>query len=1055
MTILTRQPLWLALAAAMLTLPSAQVFAQDDDEAKAAVKEEAEELDAVVVTGSRIRRAGFDTLEPAVTVGEEYIKTRALTNVADALNEIPGFGAGVTPEGGQNAFGANVNFVNRFGLGTARTLTLVNGRRFVTSNPLTQFTGAAPGGQVDLNAVPSQLIDRVENLAVGGAPTYGSDAIAGTVNVILKTDYEGAEIASTYGLTDFSGNERFNLNGIWGKNFADGRGNMTFSASYDKSDGVLQSERDLFRRTLLNTTNPRDTVAASQPGRTLNDGRVFGTPFNINNNPSTNPLCSSPAAAAAVGATCYDGIPDAVLIRDRRIYALTFGGVVLPATGALNQANGLLRGFGADSRTYLQFDRNGNLVSYDPGIPFNATDASGGDGLNLAETGQIISDLERQTLNATGHFQLTDSMRLFWEGTYFSSESAEIVDQPVFNATTFGGPTGTAGISGAIVFSATDPRLTPQARARRAELGQTSFRLSRASRDLVINNSSNESYIARGVVGLDGEFEALDRSFYWETSVNYGVNKADNFQNVLNQQNFINAINVRTDANGRIVCDPAGTIVAVVAPRADANCVPLDIFGEGRASAAARDYVTGQAVTKTQQEQTIFNANMGFAAFETWAGTVDMNVGYEYREEDGEFNPNEFQIAGLGRSVAFFPLSEGYHTNEFFGEAIVPLVSPDWDFVGLKKFDLTLKGRRVDNTVNGEFDTWTVGFQYRPFDTFEIRGNKTRSLRAPAIVELFLPVSSSFAAFPDPCDSRNINGGTRPATRRANCEALFRSLNITQPFTSNAVSATVPQVSSGDPNLQNEQSDAKTIGFVWQPEVIDGLRVAMDYYEINITNVIANLGAAAIATGCYDNLSFNAADPRNGNSFCSRINRDASGQLVETIGANGVRTPALRAGFVNGGFLDFQGISMDALYNWEISDSDSLQFTFIGFNTDKLANSTNAIVTDVIDGEIGTSERQYQFGVGWVHNNWGVQAQANYLGSAVFDVNNIESVRDQLRVPSYKNYNLSGYYQVNDNLALRAAITNVTDKEPPFGTVGIGTYDILGRRYAVTAEYRF
>lgn len=132
--------------------------------------EEGESQAAIVVTGSRIKRAGFDTLEPATVVSSEYLDARGLTNVADALNEIPGFGVGVNPDGGQSSFGVGQNFVNRFGLGSARTLTLVNGRRFVSTNAPSIF-GNTPGLQVDLNVIPSELVDRIENIAIGGAPT--------------------------------------------------------------------------------------------------------------------------------------------------------------------------------------------------------------------------------------------------------------------------------------------------------------------------------------------------------------------------------------------------------------------------------------------------------------------------------------------------------------------------------------------------------------------------------------------------------------------------------------------------------------------------------------------------------------------------------------------------------------------------------------------------------------------------------------------------------------------------------------------------------------------
>ena len=139
----------------------------------------------VVVTGSRIVRAGYDTLEPATVISSEYIESRGLTNIADALNESPGFGAGVTPEGGQSSFGPGLNFVNRFGLGSNRTLTLINGRRFVASNAPSIFGPAAPAASRS-QFHPNHPRRQHRELAVGGAPTYGSDAIAGVVNVKLK-----------------------------------------------------------------------------------------------------------------------------------------------------------------------------------------------------------------------------------------------------------------------------------------------------------------------------------------------------------------------------------------------------------------------------------------------------------------------------------------------------------------------------------------------------------------------------------------------------------------------------------------------------------------------------------------------------------------------------------------------------------------------------------------------------------------------------------------------------------------------------------------------------
>ena len=197
--------------------------------AEAAAEEAADakaELETIVVTGSRIRRAGFDTLEPATVVTREAIEAQGLTNVADALNRTPGFAGSSTPDGGQSGFNVGTNFVNLFNLGTNRTLTLVNGRRFVSSNPATQFAGVAAGLQVDLNTIPVNMIERIENIAIGGAPTYGSDAIAGVINVILRKDFEGAAFNVGYGLTERGDNQRFNFSSLVGANF--GENNRAF-----------------------------------------------------------------------------------------------------------------------------------------------------------------------------------------------------------------------------------------------------------------------------------------------------------------------------------------------------------------------------------------------------------------------------------------------------------------------------------------------------------------------------------------------------------------------------------------------------------------------------------------------------------------------------------------------------------------------------------------------------------------------------------------------------------------------------------------------------------
>ncbi len=1016
-------------AVGAVTQAAPQDTDEDDEGAPEKSAERTRQLETIVVTGSRIPRAGFDTLEPAIVVDAEYVRNRGLTNVADALNEIPGFGVGVTPEGGQASFGVAVNFVNRFGLGTNRTLTLINGRRVVSSNPTTIFGPAGPGSQVDLNIVPSQLIDRVENIAIGGAPTYGSDAIAGVVNVILREDYEGLTASGVYGKTDRGDAERFNTSWLWGSNFDDGRGNITASAWYDHIEGVLQTRRERFASAFAFQPNPLASVVTTQPGRSpANDGRVnTNIPFNTSNT---------------------DGIPNAVLIRNSRFFTFTGGGLLFPATGPFNLPDGRLRGFGPDQTTYLFFDRNGNLVPYNPGVNFGVNNASGGDGFNLVETAQITSGLQREGLNSSGRWDITDRSSLFFEAQYYRSEGDEIIDQPIYNINLFG------GLSAPITFPTNYPGLSEQARTRLNALGVTSFRLSRASRDLVNNNASGKTDVYRVVAGWRGDFDAADRLFNWEVYYNYGKNESNFFQTVLDQQRFINALHITRDASGRLVCTttpvPGLVIPGGGTPVADPACVPIDLFGEGRTSAAGRNYVTAITNTDSQLELSVFNANIGGDLLQLWSGPWSFNLGYEARTEKGRFTPDAFQQAGRGRAVPILPNGGKFETDEYFFETVLPLVDSGWDLPLLHKFDLTGKFRRVDNTVNGEFDTWTYGFQYRPIADLEFRGNRTQSLRAPAIIELFTPVSNIFTTVPDPCDFRLITGGTAPATRAANCAAFFRQFNITNPatFQSTAVNATVPGTLGGDPNLRNEEADSESIGVVWQPEeILPGLRVAVDYYRIEIDNVIANLNAAAIATGCFDNPVFNAADPANGNAFCSRIRRRADGQIE-----------SIRTGFVNGGFFDFRGNSAEVQYRADLADmglAGQLQFNAALFRLRELKSSINNVTVTDSTGVIGNSKRQYQYGIQYTLDPIGVGLQANYLSGALFSNTNTVETQDILGVESQWTFNADVVYRFSDRGVVRLAITNITDREPPFPLAGgaIGVYDILGRRYALSTEW--
>jgi outer membrane receptor protein involved in Fe transport len=1003
--------------------------------------------DTIVVTGSRIKRAGYDTLEPATVVSKEYLEARGLTNVADALNEMPSFAPGVNPTGNQSSFGVGQNFVNRFGLGSNRTLTLVNGRRFVSTNAPSIF-GNTPGLQVDLNVIPTQLVERIENIAIGGAPVYGSDAIAGVVNVILKKNYQGIGVQALGGITSRGDNGRYNASIIAGKNFGpDDRGNITVSASYDQVNGVLGASRKYFRDGITTGTNPTAGSANTRiPGRTsVNDGRVStGVPYNTNNT---------------------DGIPSTVYIRNGRIFSLTGGGLLLPSTGStINATYGYPAGFGANN-TLLQFNPSGNLVSFNPGIPFGTQNSSGGDGFDLVgTTSQITSSIKRFTTNLMAHYELTDHLNLFVEGTYYNAKGRELIDQSIYNATLFG------GLSAPLRFQSNDPRLTDQARAQLAALGVTSFRLSRASTDLVNNNARSTTQVYRGVIGLEGDFEALGRKFNWEATANYGRTVGDFYQTVLNQQNFVNAINVTRNAAGQIVCNVAGVTAAnnvapnTVLPVADAACVPLDVFGYNRSSQAARNYVTAQTHARSIIEQQVYNINIGSSSLvHLWSGDVGVNIGYEHRNEKAEFSPDAFQLAGLGRAVPIGGNKGQYNTDEGTAELLVPLVAPENHVPLVHSIVAEGRARYVNNSINGTFWAYTYGGRYQPIPDIEFRGNYTRSLRSPSVVEAFTPTSPAFNTFPDPCDRTLISSGTNPTVRARNCAAFYAAYGINgSTFDSQARVATVPVTSGGNQNLKNEVGNSYTFGVVLRPRFLKRFTAAVDWNRIYIRNNITSLTPANIAEGCYDNPNFNTSDVDNANSYCSLIHRDRSsdaqrnGQL-----SNNANNPAIVGTYVNGAFIKLKALTANVDYYAPL-DGIGLADTTVNFSgsfyyLNKWKSSNNGVTVNNSKGTLGLPIYSGQFNVGLVHKAVSLNFQGQYQGKQLLDRTFTVENRDILGVGAYWLFNMSAGVNVNKETSMRVAVSNLFDRDPPFPltTNGLGIYDYLGRRFTVSFQTHF
>lgn len=980
-----------------------------------------EEDKAIVVTGSRIRRSSFDMLEPTVSIDSKYLENRNLTNIADALNELPGFRGSVTPNGAQNGFGQGVNFINTFGLGSNRTLTLVNGRRVVSSNVTTIF-GNNGGTQVDLNIFNPILIDRIDRVSIGGAPVYGSDAIAGTVNVITKTRFTGLEIRATTGVTEYGDNFRYNVSGAYGYNFADGRGNISIAANYEEVRGILTNDRPFLANGVGGQLNPTSALAATlgPVGRSpLNDGRI-------------NPNIGFNNSAT-------DGFPGTVLVTRAGIPSLSRGGVVVNATTALRALD-----------YNVQFAPDGTLIPFNRGTLFAgaitsaAARNSGGDGFVFNDFTQITGNSRRISANIFTDYQLTDDVRLFAEGLYFNGFGDELIQQQSFQSTLFG------GASAALTFSVNNPLLSTQARNLLVANGYTTFRLSRINLDLGDATGSSRNDLYRIVGGADGKFQAFGRDFNFEVSGVYGRNDYRDFAQQINQQNFVNAIN-------GCVTTPAVNATPGFTPIADARCVPLSVFGEGAPSPAARAYVIQDTVARSYIDQWVVNANVGGSPFDVFTNPVQFNVGYEHREESAQFTPDPFLQAGLDRSVAIAPTGGRYALNEVTGEFNLPIFTPKNDFF-FHNLEVFGRGRYVHNTVNGGFFAWAAGGSFSPIEDVQFRGNFTKSFRAPSITELFSPQTNTFTTVPDLCAPGAIGAGAVPAIRTANCNAFLARFPNGTPLS--AATATVPGRSGGNPLLQNEEANSYTYGVIFRPRFVRGLSLSVDYLNIDLRQPISNLTVANIAGACFDNASFNAADPANGNAFCSLIRRDANGQ-VPADPAN----PAVTSGFVNGQRIQVEAIQSSLEYVTKLDGLNlpgSLVVTGELFVLLRRLIDTTGVAPARSDGTVGDPTWQGQARVQYSTKYVNFATNINYTGQQLSSrFNRAPGPNDTREFDKFDDFitlDSSVTFNVNKQFQLIASVTNLTNRvgQNYFGIIiPASVNDQFGRRFGLSVRVRY
>jgi iron complex outermembrane receptor protein len=983
---------------------------------------EQESLMEILVTGSRIRRPGFDTLQAAVTTDAKQLERRGYTNVAQALNDQPGFGIPESSDVGsqQGTHSTGQSFVNLFSLGSQRTLVLVNGRRHVTSN--TPALGEDAGSQVDLNTIPVGLIERVEVVSIGGAPVYGSDAIAGTVNLILKQDFEGLQVSAQYGDTDAGGGESKTLRALMGGNFDDARGNLALAIEYNETEGLRYSDRfaGLFTRIPnLADTGPSDGIPALVPGRIqfpgLTDG---GLPYN-------NVL------APAIG-------------------------IVFP--GIYDQPNYIYNSAGQP----VQFASNGELVPYDLGtivsravfeIPVQSFD---GDGYSPAPQFALLAPTRRALLNAFGHYDFNESVRAIFEASYAHSNGKELSD--FYSAAAPGVLFGPR-----LTFSVNNPFLSQQARDTLvANLGpDATFDLNRNLNDLTDRFGGETTIdLYRAVTGLEGRFEAFGETLNWDAAFNFGRSRGVSQLVFINPDRLLQAVDAVAEPSGNIVCaDPSG------------GCVPLDLFGVDNFSNAALQWVADPATAVTENTQRVFTANLGGQLPFGIAENISFNLGAEHREEEGSFEPDSaFQAGDIligdpGEVGAAFPVAGEFETDEIYTELVVPLVSQDWDWPVIKSASFEGAVRYVDHSLTGADTTWSVGGRLAPRlpgwgDGLTLRGVYTEAIRSPAIRELFTNTPLTIG-FLDPCDADALGSGPDPAARRANCAAHLAALGVADPAsfdTENTTGLISPSGSQvGNPNLDNEQAESWSVGFVYQPTAFPRMRLAVDWADVDLIGGIAPLGPTQQAEFCYDAASFpNVACEGLRRYTAADIAALAPGSAPRQVGdlANG-----FQATYVNVARLHFQGLIGAIETDFDVGPGVGRVGATV-FYTHRLEETVfQGTRTEDESGQIDRPKSNVRLNLGYQWRSMDVDWQTLWRSSVRTDIDVDPEESTSTHVPSYVTHNLTVGYGITDSLRAQVGVVNVLDEDIPLNALadgGFSIYDPIGRRYFLTlfAEFR-
>ena len=1010
----------------------------------------------IVVTGSRLRRSVFNSPDPITVIDPELEQKAGNNSAAEILQGSPVASGSfqITSLLSAGSFvtngGVGAQTLSLRGLGAERTLVLVNGRRAGPAGT----RGAIAG--FDLNVIPSALIQTVEILKTGASSIYGSDAIAGVVNIKTRRATDGLDVRAFGSFPQQSGGENYNVSASYGREFS--RGHLIGGVDYAKRNDLSRGDRDYLNCSeeyIFNRAGARADVLDPRTGRPRCNTTQYNYISLAQVGLTTTPTISPGVTYTVIGFNSPGDrlneflppiVSNANFTAPSGFFPLAIGCTIAAAASPAN----------------AELCRN-SLALLPQASP-------------LIATADVFPELERKTVWLDGSFEITDSIELVGELLFNRRETSTDGIRQLFPVQFTGNSPALTAAFCTAARRATNPLCNPATAGDPLNAGFAGNLLLNPVVPVATLNSTKVDY-TRGVVGVKADLSRLFSGWAFDSYVQYSRSDGD----YTNSRFLTDGVEL-TEYRSQL-CAPGQVTRVRGVPCVDVDFTDPRILA-GNFNAQESAFLFGTETGNTLYEQVTAEASVNGTLFRMPAGPVGVAVGYQFRRDEIDDTPGSITLANnvFGQSVA--GRTAGFsRSNEFFGEVEVPLVHKT-PFIQ----SLTVSGAarlvnvyaeqditKLNDSSKGNF-TYKLGANWQVNDWLRFRATYGTSYRAPALFEQFLANQSGFLGQGaiDPCVNftTNVANGNLDARIGARCAQIGLPANYSG---GGAASATI-FTGGGIGVLDPETSRAKTFSAVLTPKVglWDGMRfsVAVDYFDIDVRGQITTLGANNIIFSCLNSEDF-PNDPTCG-LFTRQL--DPAGAFFGSIIQ--VRNP-----YININSQRNRGIDLTARITQDLGRFGRL--SMIGQGTwqleDKFELFRGVIADD--NGEIGEPEFVGNLRTTYDNGPWSLFYGLDVTGavSSEQDLRNqrggqvcfLSAIRGGDICPIYKFdpqfiHSASVTRQFGRKFSLTAGVSNLFDTAPPrpsgsFGPVNVTgqtatfatQYDLVGRRFFLNGRARF